>query len=303
LARREGIGKSSAVNRREPVVWAARALWVSLPLTLGWAVGDALAGRTTPVRAAAMGGAWALWAVGLVAVLVPTTVSLTVIRLLAPGAPAVAVASLLAGARAVPGGLAVAHALAAAAAVFTAELGQRFAQGSAYGDEARFPLRPPGLYAAGPMPAAWAVLAGCLGAGPLLLAARQWLPGAVLTAVGLAIAVPLGRRFHRLSRRWLVVVPAGVVVHDQVALAETALFRRAELAGVGLAPAGTTATDLTVRALGLAVQIDLRAPVAVAVSGVGRAAPATATVSAVLVTPSRPGRVLEECRRRGFPVR
>ncbi len=283
-------------------MWAARVLWVSLPLTVGWAVGEALAGRSTPVRVTSMAGAWALWAVGLVAVLVPTTVSLTVVRLLAPGAPAIAAASLLGGARAVPGGLAVAHGLAAGAAVFIAEFGQRFAQGSAYGDEARFPLRPPGLYAAGPMPAAWAVLAGCLGAGPLLLAARQWVPGAVLTAAGVAITGPLGRRFHRLARRWLVVVPAGIVVHDQVALAETALFRRGELAGVGLAPAGTTATDLTMRALGLAVQIELVAPAAVAVSGVGRAAATTATVSAVLVTPSRPGRVLEECRRRGFPA-
>jgi hypothetical protein len=291
------------VNRREPIVWAARVLWVSLPITVGWAVGQALAGRSTPVRVIAMSGTWGLWAVGLVAVLVPTTVSLTVSRLLAPGALAVAVASLLGGARAVPGGLAVTHALAAVAAVFTAEFGQRFAQGSAYGDEARFPLRPPGLYAAGPMPAAWTVLAGCLGAGPLLLAARQWVPGAVLTLAGAATAVPLGRRFHGLSRRWLVVVPAGVVVHDHVALAETALFRRSELAGVGLAPAATVATDLTVRALGLAVQIELVAPVAVAVSGVGRAEPTTATVSAVLVSPSRPGRVLEECSRRGFPMR
>jgi hypothetical protein len=291
------------VNRREPIVWAARALWVSLPVSVGWALGDALNERSTSVRVTALTGAWALWAVGLVALLVPTTVSLTAARLLAPGAPAAAVASLLAGARAVTGGLAVAHALAAAAAVFSAEFGQRFVQGSAYGDEARFPLRPPGLYAAGPMPAAWAVLAGSLGTGPLLLAARQWLPGVLLTAVGLALAVPLARRFHRLARRWLVVVPAGVVVHDEVALAETALFRRAELAGVGLAPAGTTATDLTVRALGLALQIDLVAPAAVAVNGTVRSAPTTATVTAVLVTASRPGRVLEECRRRGFPVR
>jgi hypothetical protein len=250
-----------------------------------------------------MTGSWALWAVGLVALLVPTTVSLTVARLVAPAAPAAASASLIAGARAVPGGLAVAHALAAAAAVFTAEFGQRFVQGSAYGDEARFPLRPPGLYTVGPMPAAWAALAATLGAGPLLVAARQWVPGVVLTVLGVVIAFPLARRFHRLTRRWLVVVPAGVVLHDHVALAETALFRRAELAGLGLAPAGTGATDLTVRALGLALQIDLRAPAAVAVSGVGRSAPTTATVSAVLVMPSRPGRVLEECRRRGFPVR
>lgn len=290
------------MNRREPVVWAARALWVTLPATAGWALGEALAGRSTPVRTTAMAGGWGLWAVGLVALLVPTTVGLTAARLVAPAAPAAGAAGLIAGASAAPGGLALAHGLAAAAAVFSAEVGQRFAQGSAYGDEARFPLRPPGLYAAGPMPAAWAVLAAGLGAGPLLVAARQWLPGGVLTALGLVAAAPLGRRFHRLSRRWLVVVPAGVVLHDPVALAETVLFRRSELAGMGLAPAGTAATDLTARALGLALQIDLAAPAAVAVNGAGRAAPATASVSAVLVAPSRPGRVLEECRRRGFTV-
>jgi hypothetical protein len=153
------------------------------------------------------------------------------------------------------------------------------------------------------VPVAWGVLAACVGFGPPLLAAHEWLAGGVLSALGAAIAVPLARRFHRLSRRWLVVVPAGVVVHDHVVLAETALFPRADVAGLGLAPAGTAATDLTGRALGLAVQIDLATPAAVAVNGAGRGRPTTATVSAVLVTPTRPGQVLDECRRRGLPVR
>jgi hypothetical protein len=290
------------VNRREALVWATRALWLSLPLTLGWAIGDALAGRSSAVRMTAIAGAWTLWAVGLVALLVPTTVSLTVIRMIAPAAPVAAVASLLGGARAVPGGLSLAHSLAAVATVFSADVGQRFVQGSAYGDEARFPLRPPGLYVAGPVPTAWAVLAVCLGAGPLLLAARQWVPGILLSALGIAIAGPLGRRFHRLARRWVVVVPAGVVVHDHVTLAETVLFRRSELSGVRLAPAGTTATDLTARSLGLAVEIDLMTPAAVAVNGTGRSAPTAATTAALLVAPSRPGRLLDECRRRGLHV-
>jgi hypothetical protein len=291
------------VKPRESLVWAARALWLALPLTLGWAIGDALAGRSTAVRITAIAGTWTLWAVGLVALLVPTTVSLTVIRVIAPAAPAAAVASVLGGAGAVPGGLSLAHSLVAFAAIFSADVGQRFVQGSAYGDEARFPLRPPGAYVAGPVPAAWAVLAACLGAGPLLLAARQWVPGALLSVLGVVVVGPLGRRFHSLARRWLVVVPAGVVVHDHVALAETALFRRSALATVGLAPAGTTATDLTERALGLAVEIDLTAPTEVAVNGAGRSAPTAATVAALLVAPSRPGRLLDECRRRGFPVR
>lgn len=303
LARRTGIGKSSAVTRPEPIVWLARALWLVLPAGIGWALAQTLAGRSTPVRLTALAGCWSLWAVGLVALLVPTTVSLTVIRLLAPGAPAVAVATALGGAHAVAGTLAAVSGASAAAAVFSAEVGQRLVQGSAYGDEVRFPLRPPAAYTAGPVPLAWLVLAAGLGSGPMLLAARQWVAGGVLVAIGAALAWPLGRRFHRLSRRWLVVVPAGVVVHDQVALAETVLIVRADVAAVGLAPAATTAADLTAHALGLAVQVDLGAPTAIAVRVGSRAGVATATVTSLLVTPSRPGRVLDECRRRGLPTR
>ena len=50
-------------------------------------------------------------------------------------------------------------------------------------------------------------------AGPLLLAARSWVAGALCSAVAVAGAVLVGPRWHRLSRRWFVLVPAGVVVH------------------------------------------------------------------------------------------
>ena len=288
--------------RREPIVWGARVLWLTLPVTAGWALGEALSGRSSPVRVTAMAGAWGLWTVALVALLVPTTVSLTVARLLAPAGLAVALAAAFGGASALAAGVATAHALVAAAAAFTAEFGQRFAQGSAYGDESRFPLRPPGWYVAGPVPLAWAFLAAALGAGPLLAAARQLIPGALLSAAGVAAAYPLGVRFHRLARRWVVVVPAGVVLHDHVALAETVMLPRADLVSIRLAPAGTAATDLTVAALGLALQIDLRSPASLAVNGRRRTEVETVTAAALLVTPSRPGRVLEECRRRQFPV-
>ena len=72
----------------------------------------------------------------------------------------------------------------------------------------------------------------------------------------LALAV-LPRRFHLLSRRFLVFVPAGLVVHDHLVLAETALFRWVEVRSVERALAGTTALDLTGGALGAAVEVTL----------------------------------------------
>jgi len=52
--------------------------------------------------------------------------------------------------------------------------------------------------------------------------------GALLTALLLP-------RFTSLARRWLVFVPAGVVVHDQVVLGETLMVPRSELDGIDLA--------------------------------------------------------------------
>jgi hypothetical protein len=48
----------------------------------------------------------------------------------------------------------------------------------------------------------------------------------IVTVVGIII---LPRRFHRFSRRWLVWVPAGIVLHDPVVLAETAMVSRRTL--------------------------------------------------------------------------
>ena len=120
----------------------------------------------------------------------------------------------------------------------TAEFGRQWVQASAYGDEERFPLRFPvgaGLAAI----VAWVVWAPTLIAGPLLLAAESWIVGVVLTLLALAGVVVLGPRWHRLSLRWFVLVPAGVVVHDPVVLADTFPLRTAQVASIGLAPADT----------------------------------------------------------------
>ena len=130
-------------------------------------------------------------------------------------------------------------------------------QGSAYGDEVRYPLRPPGPLVLGPLPVLWLLLAGFVAAGPLLLATEQWAAGAAATAVAAGLAVVLPRRFHRLSRRFLVFVPAGLVIHDHLVLVETALFRWRGVLSVARALSDTDALDLTGAALGPAVEVVL----------------------------------------------
>ena len=79
----------------------------------------------------------------------------------------------------------------------------------------------------------------------------------LVTVGAVALAIILAPRFHRLALRWFVFVPAGVVVRDPLVLTDTAMFRRPDVQSLGLALADTTAADLTARALGPAVEVDL----------------------------------------------
>jgi len=240
-------------------LWVLRVLWLLLPLTAGVAMGDLLDGTSTAVGLVAAIGLWGLWAVGLVAGLVPTTVALTVLRLLAPAPVVVGVVALVDD----PGPAALMAVVAGAAVAvvgFHPRVGRVFVQGSAYGDEARFPLRPPGQLVLGPLPVLWLALAASVAAGPLLLAARQWAVGAVVSAVAVGLLVVLPRRFHVLSRRFLVFVPAGLALHDPLVLAETAMFRWRAVRSFTRALATTNALDLTGGSLGAAVEVTLRDP-------------------------------------------
>lgn len=273
--------------------------WVALPIVTGPALGDALDSASGPVQTVATVGLWAGWAVALVATLVPSTASLTALRVVAPGAVAAALAALMAGDTTVADVVGLAGALVAAFAAFWPGTGEVFVDGSSYGDERRLPLRIPGPLALGPVALVWAAAAAGIAAGPLLLAARQWVAGTVALVVGLPVARFAIRSLHTLSRRWLVFVPTGVVVHDPLALAEPVLLRRTDVRSFGPAPAETAALDLTRGALGLALEISVEPPVSLVLTSRARRAPLeTTTASRVLVTPTRPGAVLAEARRR-----
>ena len=70
--------------------WPARITWGLLPLLLGPALADALDEHSLAVARTASGLAWVTWAGVLVAVLLPTTVSLTALRIATPLAVVVA---------------------------------------------------------------------------------------------------------------------------------------------------------------------------------------------------------------------
>lgn len=282
--------------------WPVRIAWLAQPLCLGPALAAALDGASRPVQLVASLGAWAGWLAVLVAALVPTTLSLTVLRVGGPAAAAAGLAVLVTAgvSPATVGGLVAG--IVAMLACLLPETAEAFVDGSSYGDERRLPLRTPAALLAGPAELAWLAVVAGIAAGPLLLAARQWLAGAVALAVGLPLASVAARSLHGLARRWLVFVPAGVVVHDPLALADPVLLPRSSVRRFGPAPADSDALDLTGGAWGLALEARFVAPITVLQLAPRRAPVELADVGALLVTPTRPGRVLAEARRRRFGV-
>ena len=106
---------------------------------------------------------------------------------------------------------------------------------------------------------------------------------------------------HRLSRRFLVFVPAGLALHDHLVLAETAMFRWAAVGAVTQALHDSPALDLTADALGSAVQVTLTAPdtlLLAARRGAGTPEATRADTAAILFSPTLTQALLAEAARR-----
>lgn len=285
------------------MVWATRAAWVAVAVFGGSAVGEALDAHRRAVQLTGTAGAWTGWAVGALALTVPAVVTLTLVRTVVPAAMLVAIFALIDRGDPASAITLLAPALAAAALCGSAELGRAFLQASAYGAEARFGLRPPiGYLLASAV--AWAVTASAVVLAPLLLAGRVWAAGVPCAAVAALGLVLFPRRWHQLSRRWLVLVPAGVVDHDPVVLAETLMLPRRSIAAVALVddrPAASGTADLTGPTSGVAIGIGLVAATTVRLA-VPPGRPATAVdADAVIVAPTRPGAVLAALVAVGHP--
>ncbi len=278
--------------------WVLRVAWASLPFTAGPVFADALDSRESLLRTGASVALWAVWGITLIAMMVPFDKTLTAIRVLVPvSIPAVVFAATQGDSNGGLVALALAVAVFATFIVLTAPIGDLFINGNSYGDEWRSPLKPPGPVLVAPLPLAWVATAAGLFVGPLVLLAEQWVLGAIVTVVGFGLAALGIRALHVLTQRWAVFVPAGMVIHDGFALAEPMLFRRRDIRILRAAPAETPVTDLTVGALGLALEVVLEDPVEVARPVRGE--PATnERIGGFMFSPTRPGKTVTTAQAR-----
>lgn len=283
-------------------VWCARVAWVSLPLTTGDALADAIGSWSDAPALVAAVLAWSAWAIGLVALLAPRPWGVTCLRVAAPAAVACALAAI-GPAGTASAALAVSSAVVAASFALSAPVSMAAASALAYGDEVRFPLRVPPPLLATVVPVAVAVVAAGVTAGPLLLADGRWAAGALAVVVGVPGAAFAARSLHSLARRWFVLVPAGFVVVDPLLLLDPVLVRREQVARLGrasgTAPAGEV-LDVRLGA-GPGIRAVLREPVTVG-RRAGRRDGVLVTARTLLVAPVCARRALAEAARRRLPV-
>ena len=288
------------MDRARLLPWLVRGLWAALPFTTGPALAAALDSASRPVQLVASTGLWSGWAVGMIAAFAPHPIALTALRVVAPAA---VVAASVAAAAGHPSALAVAWATVACAWAFAPAFGTACVNGPAYPNERRFLLRPPGALLLGPLPLFWVLSVAGIAAGPLLLAARQWVPGGLTLLIGWPVAFLLVKSLHNLSRRWAVFVPAGVVLHDPVVLFDPTLFRRQDVTAFRPATAADAGLfDLSQRAPGIGIAMELDEPTTITLLKPGRREGVAVHAAGLRFTPTRPCLVIEEARRRRIAV-
>jgi hypothetical protein len=287
--------------------WILVAVWVTLPFTAGSAGADALDGWSTAPQVVAAVVLWGAWAAGLLAVIVPRPVGLTVIRAVAPLFATAAIVAVLA--TDVDATAAVAAVIATlAASVLAARPALAFAAANAvsYGDESRYPLHvPPALFLA-PLPLARLALGAAVTAGPLLLADERWVLGTLALVVGVPLAVATSRVLHGLSERFVVLVPAGFVVVDPYTLSDPVLCVRERIVSLRAAgPAPTPRPELVDLRLGASigtVAVTIDAPAELFRTGRTRRSTVTTRADELWIAPLRRRALLLEAAQRRIPV-
>ena len=270
-----------------------RILLSCLPF-IGAGVGGLLDDRSAAVQVTGTTLAWAVWGTVVIASFICHPITLTVLRI---GTPVVAGFMILdIFNQGTSGGQAIRVAVSIAVLLlsFSAEIGSIYVQASAYGDEKRFALRPPVVLIA-PILLSTLVADLSIISLPLLIAAKNWTVAAVSLAGLYVSAKYLLPRVHLLSRRWLVFVPAGVVIHDEIVLLTNLMIRKQELSQIQLARDNSAAADLSALTWGVPLEFSFNKPLDISLTSIG--AKHLNTLSAihaqsVLIATSRPGSVL-----------
>jgi hypothetical protein len=152
--------------------------------------------------------------------------------------------------------------------MFTADYGSAHVQAGAYGNERRFLLRIPAPVVL-PTLITWALFATVLEVLENAVQSENYVLGIPLLLALIAMSWKFAPQMHRLSKRWLVRVPAGWVVHDDLLLAENLLVRSHNLVAINFALADSEALDLSGMTRGVPIQISLREMTDVRLSQLG----------------------------------
>ena len=180
-------------------------------------------------------------------------------------------------------------------------MGDRFSDGASYGDERRFLLRAPGpvLLLFGPL--AWLTSLAGLTLGPILLLNRNFLFGTLVTLGGLPLSVIASNAIYQLGKRWVVLVPAGILLHDHLSVGDPTLIPRNQIADFSPAKARTDALDLSQNSFGLSLEIQCVTPLSMMLKkGNRKTVNESSAVESFMINPARPNIVLAESHKRGL---
>jgi hypothetical protein len=282
------------IDKMTPVVvWASRLSVIATGLAVPL-LNNALRQMSSLTGISSTVGIWLLWSIALLCTLVPSSSALTAIRLALPTIFVIVAAAAVAIGISSGVAAALAISLLASLLIFSGDIGDSFVQLAAYGDERRYLLRcPPAMLLVQVL--SWLVWLTLTIVAINLLASDALILGAIIAIAALLLAIVLPRRFHRFSRRWLVSVPAGLVIHDHVVLAETAMFMNNAVIEVGIDLAPSEAADLSGKCSGVGLLIALKDFDTVVLAATPKTPGGSAIhVKSMRVCPTRPGRAITE---------
>ncbi|HJO40288.1 MAG: hypothetical protein QF837_02840 [Acidimicrobiales bacterium] len=280
-----------------------RVIWISLPLLCGPSLADSFNDFKLLLRTTVSISLWTFWVLILLSTLIATPISLAIIRIGAPAAAALSLWSALETSGSVSGIIGLAASVIAACVALSAPLGDRFSDGASYGDERRFLLRAPGpvLLLLGPL--AWLTSVAGLTVGPILLLNKNFLFGSLISLCGFPLAALASNAIYQLGKRWLVLVPAGILLHDHLSVGDPTLIPRNQLANFSPAKVETNALDLSQNSFGLSLEIQCLTPLSMMLrTGTRKTTNETSIVESFLINPVRPNVLLAEAQKRGLRV-
>ena len=280
-----------------------RAIWLLIPLLCGPSLQKSLHDFESLLRTTVSIGLWSFWVLIFLATLITAPISLAIVRIGIPATAGLSIWSSLEAGESTSGIIGLTASGLAALIALSAPLGDRFSDGASYGDERRFLLKAPGPVALIFGPLAWiATLAG-LSLGPVLLLNKNFLLGILLSLIGLPISVIASNAIYQLGKRWIILVPAGIVLHDHLAVGDPTLITRNQLENFSPAVIGTDALDLSQGSFGLPLEIRCSTPLSMMLKkGTMRNVNESSIVENFLITPVRPNVLLAEAEKRNLRI-